>query len=146
MTWKAPEKIHLVPDEWHLERVGVLPDGRLIYQETQVGHDPQASTWRDYVVSYVFDPDGHLVEDLVTLVGVQGEYSEADLDAATKAHSARFGQFDIRDIWVRPFAIQRHGLEFGLVPVNFAEGGPLARRSNARQYVELLCPVGRWRV
>jgi len=111
----APEKIHLIPDDYHLERVGRLPDGRLIYQETQVSYDGKTSL--DFAVTYVFDQDGNLVEDLVTLVGARDKITKADWQRAELEHEQRFGEIEMTDIWVRPFSLERHGLVFGLVPV-----------------------------
>lgn len=108
-----PEKIHLIPDEHLLVRLGRAEDGRLVYQETQVHFDGRVS--HDFVVTYVFDADGALVEDHIDAVGVRGERPADALRAACMQHEERFGHYQVTEIWVRPFSIERHGLRFGFV-------------------------------
>jgi hypothetical protein len=113
MAANPPDKIHLIPDDYHIERVGKLPNGNLIYQETQLFYDEENTS--DFVVSYIFDADGNLIDDLVTLVGVRGVYGKEAMAASRALHEKAFGKFEIVDIWVKPFSIQRHGMIFGFV-------------------------------
>lgn len=113
MNANPPDKIHLIPDYYHIERVGRLPDGRLIFQQGQHSFDGNDPT--DFVVTYVFDADGNLIDDLATLLGVRGEYAEDAMATAQSRHDEKYGEFEITDIWVKPFSINRHSLIFGLV-------------------------------
>jgi hypothetical protein len=113
MAANPPEKVHLIPDDYHIERVGRFPDGKLIYQETQLWYD--GNDTRDFVVSYVFDMDGNLIDDVVTLVGVRGRYAKDAMATARSQHEEMYGDFEITDIWVKPFSINRHDLVFGLL-------------------------------
>ena len=113
MTTSPPEKIHLIPDEYHIERVGKLPDGRFVYQEFQF--DPVSDEKRSFFVTYVFDADGNLVDDHISQIGQADEGHDGSEAAIIEVHEKTIGKYSIDDIWVRPFSISRFGLTFGLV-------------------------------
>lgn len=113
MSSNPPEKIHLIPDEYHIERVGKLADGRLVYQEFQL--DPVSDAPRNFFVTYIFDADGNLVDDAVSEIGVADDMSDGSEAAVLAAHEKLVGPYTIDDIWVRPFSLSRFGLTFGLV-------------------------------
>jgi hypothetical protein len=66
----APEKIRLMPDEWHIRNVGRLGDGRLFFVDSQL--DYVAGATRDFVCTFLFDQDGHLVDLHPLLVKAHG--------------------------------------------------------------------------
>lgn len=108
-----PEKIHLIPDEWHIERVGRLPDGRLFWSDMQL--DFSGPTTRDFVCTFIFDTDGNLVEHTIDLLGDRGSYDRKLTDEICDKHIDALGDFQIADIWIRLFEVSAHGVDFGLI-------------------------------
>jgi hypothetical protein len=121
MRQGAPEKIRLIPDEWHIEHVGRLADGRLFWVDGQLEFAGGAT--KDFICTFIFDPDGRLVEHTIELIGVRGSYPEASGKAAMDRHLAALGKRKVADIWVRPFSVESHGTVFGLIPRQIEGGG-----------------------
>ncbi|MGH6951407.1 MAG: hypothetical protein ACREH4_11065 [Vitreimonas sp.] len=109
-----PEKIRLIPDEWHIHNVGRLADGRLFLVDSQLHSAGGATT--DFVCTYVFDQDGRLVEHSVELIGVRGVYPEGSVGRAIGRHLAALGDYSVTDVWVRPFSVESRAIVFGLIP------------------------------
>jgi hypothetical protein len=65
MLDEVPEKIRLIPDDWHVQHVGHLADGRLFWVTGQL--DPAGGTTKDFVCTFVFDQDGHLTEHSIRI-------------------------------------------------------------------------------
>lgn len=120
ISTEAPEKIRLVPDDWHISHVGTLADGRLFWIDTQL---TSASTQtKDFACTFVFDADGRLNEHTIDLIGVRGEYPNGSVEHTIESHLAALGERDRAPIWVRPFQIESHDAVFGLVPRQLPDG------------------------
>ena len=113
MSSSYPDKIRLVHDHARLNGVGKLLDGRLIFQENQF--DPSARAQRKFVATYLFDPDGTLVDATITQIGQADDASDGSVGGTISGHAAKYGPFKPADIEVKPFSLSRHGLTFGLV-------------------------------
>lgn len=106
-----PEKLHIIPDGRKLKQAGKLADGRSVVRVEQ--YDPASPAGRRFLVTYVFDGEGELVDDLVSSVGPEGE---ADTMAeAGSVHAGKFGPVKSAAVDIKPFSISREGLTFGFV-------------------------------
>jgi len=111
----APEKIRLIPDEWHIHNVGRLKDGHLFFVAAQF--DPLGGNLtRDFACTFLFDSDGRLVDHAIEFVGERNAYPDSSLDSAISRHVAALGGRVVTDIWVRPFRVESDGGLFGLIP------------------------------
>jgi hypothetical protein len=117
----APEKIRLIPDEWHIHNAGRLSDGRLFYVAAQF--DPLGGNLtRDFACTFLFDSDGRLVEHAIEFVGERNAYPDSSMDSAISRHLDALGDRVVTDIWVRPFSIESDGGLFGLIPRRVGSG------------------------
>ena len=110
----APEKVHLIPDDYHLTHVGSLSDERLYWIDVQLSSDRDTRDTQDFVCVYIFNLDGELIAHKITDLG----YRSSPLFSASKIieqELARLPNPRSRNIWVRPFSVEEHGLTFGLV-------------------------------
>lgn len=114
MADMAPEKIRLIPDGWHIRNVGRLSDSRLIFVDVQLDYVP--GTTRDFVCTFLFDGDGHLIDHFIELIGVRGRYPNGRVSSAMSEHLVALGNLTRTDIWVRPFSVISNGAVFGLIP------------------------------
>jgi len=71
---------------------------------------------RDFVCTFLFDPDGSLVDDAIELIGTRGSYPDGSVGDAMKRHLDALGDLTRTDIWVRPFSVDSNGAVFGLIP------------------------------
>lgn len=117
----APERIRLIPDQWHIHNVGRLSDGRLFFVDSQL--DAAGGVTKDFVCTFIFDQDGHLVEHSIELVGDRGAYPEGSVSMLISRHLAALGDRALTDIWVRPFRVESSGTVFGLIPRRIEHGG-----------------------
>jgi hypothetical protein len=118
-----PEKIHLIPDSWDIRHVGRLGDGRLFFVDRQL--DYAAGKTRDFVCTFLFSPDGTLVDHAIELIGTRGAYPEGEVGNAERRHLEALGAHTGTNIWVRLFSIESNGAVFGSFPASFrpANGG-----------------------
>jgi hypothetical protein len=117
---EAPEKIRLVPDEWHLIYVGRLIDGRLFLVDSQLAYS--SGQTRDFVCTFLFDVDGYLNGHRIDLLGWRGSYEKAVGQATFENHLAALGDYRIEEIWLRPFRVESHGVEFGFIADHDEDG------------------------
>lgn len=117
----APEKIRLIPDDYHLPHIGRLSDGRLFLVAIQLefGRIPT----RDYVCTFLFDDDGKLVDQTIDLVGERDSYPTELVRRIYDRHLEALGRHEISEIWLRPFKAQSHGVEFGFIADHDEEAG-----------------------
>jgi hypothetical protein len=116
----APEKIRLIPDNWHIKHVGRLVDRRLFWVNAQL--DPGGGITKDFVCTFVFDEDGHLTDHSIELVGMRGSYSSGGVTSAMDQHLAALGDHVVADIWIRPFSVASNNAVFGLIPRHTGNG------------------------
>jgi hypothetical protein len=116
----APEKIHLVPDDYRIEHAGHLADGRLFWVDVQL-NSANGQT-QDFVCTYVFDADGNLSANPIELIGARGEYQAGAVEQAIGSQLTALGAHTQAAIWVRPFQVESHGAVFGLVPRQTPDG------------------------
>ena len=116
----APEKIRLVPDDWHIQHVGRLIDGRLFWVDGQL--NPTGGVTKDFVCTFIFDQDGGLMEHSIELIGVRGSCPGRSVAMAMDRHVAALGDHSATDIWVRPFSVDSNNTVYGLIPRQ-TEGG-----------------------
>lgn len=109
-----PEKIHLIPDGLDLRNVGRLGDGRLFFVDRQL--DSAAGKTRDFVCTFLFAPDGMLVDHTIELIGTRGSYPEGRVGDAEKRQLEALGARMRTDIWVRLFSVESKNAVFGLIP------------------------------
>jgi hypothetical protein len=117
---RAPEKIRLIPDDWHIQHVGRRVDGRLFWVDGQL--DPAGGATKDFVCTFIFDQDGRLIEHSIELIGVRGSYPEGSVGIAMDRHIAAVGDLVATDIWVRPFSVEKNNAVFGLIPRQTEDG------------------------
>jgi hypothetical protein len=115
-----PEKVHLIPDDWRIRNVGRLGDGRLFLVDGQL--DYISGKTRDFVCTFLFDPDGTLVDHWIELIGTRGSFPDGQVGAAEKRHIEALGARARTDVWVRPFRVESHGAVFGFIPRRMPTG------------------------
>lgn len=118
-----PEKIAIDPDDGHaalLGRSGVEHQYFVTAPCSVSDTNPDDVT--DYLVLYLFDLDGKLVEADIRELGRAGAY-DRDVDARTEAALlGRLRSRTVERISVAPFTVERFGHTFGLVAeVRFGE-------------------------
>lgn len=113
-TYGFPDKIHLIPDRFHIKNVGRLEDGRLFLIDSQLSSSEGITT--DYVCTFIFDADGQLVDHTIDRMGARDSYTKASYNVVFDKHIVDVGRYEKSDIWIQPFEIVRDDIVFGFIP------------------------------
>ena len=119
-----PDLIAIDHDEYHAEHVGHTSDGNQFFlttpfvppDESQEGSE-LSKEGSEFVALYLFDAAGNLLDAHIDSFGPR---AHQDREARRQAYERRLrelGQVTFGRIEVEPFAIERFGTTFGLVPL-----------------------------
>lgn len=109
-----PERILLIPDDYHLRHVGRLADGRQYWIDVQLLSDPRTRVTRDFVCLYVFDAAGGLEMHEIHALGPRTPDQPAASAVIAELLQSLPGT-RASEIRVRPFSVEHDGQVFGLV-------------------------------
>lgn len=98
-----------------------MSDGNLFLVDSQLVS--ASGSTKDFVCTFIFDQDGHLVKHVIELVGVRGAYPKGIVGKLIDQHVVTIGSMKRTAIWVRPFRVESHGVLFGLIPRQLKDGG-----------------------
>ncbi|MFE9689365.1 hypothetical protein [Micromonospora sp. NPDC005806] len=117
MTGGPPALIAIDHDDYHAEHVGRTADGRQFFLTTPFEPgDPETGGGAEFVARYLFDAAGRLLEATIDEFGPR---HLMDRDAQRRTYEARLAQLGpvtFGRIEVAPFAVERSGTTFGLIP------------------------------
>ena len=113
MRLRAPRHIAINPDDSRARFVGTTRDGRQFFAVECGTGDAQPRQHTEFRALYLFDAQGALVEARIEEVSARSGDGEAIV--ALEKMVAQLGYVTIERIKVRPFAVERFGLQFGLV-------------------------------
>jgi hypothetical protein len=116
MPTRPPVLIAIDHDDYYASRVGRTKDGLQVFVTTPFVPAQGDEIGREFLAVYIFDPNGKLVEARIEDLGPR---FSLDRDQARKLLEQRMSElapFDYGRIVVQPFATERFGTTFGLVP------------------------------
>lgn len=117
MNDRAPELIAIDHDEHHAAHVGTTADGRQFFLTTPFEPAVGGNPGSEFIALYVFDRAGKLVEAKIENLGPRATLSQEKLEALRAQWLRGLGGIELGRIEVRPFAIEKFGSVFGLVPL-----------------------------
>ncbi|OJW18968.1 MAG: hypothetical protein BGO49_18190 [Planctomycetales bacterium 71-10] len=118
MSHGPPERIAIDPDEHAARHVGRAADGRRFFltnpfePASRVG----ALDGGEFVALYLFDAHGSLVEARIDALGPRATLDEDAAKALVRRRLEELGEVSFERIEVAPFAVERFGTTFGLIP------------------------------
>ncbi|PZG12584.1 hypothetical protein C1I95_25490 [Micromonospora craterilacus] len=117
MSAGLPSRIPIDNDDYHAEHVGRTADGRQFFLTTPFepamdGDDDG----QEFVALYLFDADGRFQEARIDAFGPRARMDRAARRAVYEARLAELGKVTFAPIEVEPFAVDRFGTTFGLIP------------------------------
>ncbi|WP_165249534.1 hypothetical protein [Paludisphaera soli] len=113
-----PDLIAIDHDESTARHVGRTADGRQFFLTNPFvpTNEPGADGGGEFVALYLFDPAGKLLEARIDAFGPSATVDEAEWRRVYEERLRELGDVALGRIEVAPFAIERFGVEFGLVP------------------------------
>ena len=122
MTGGAPDRITIVPDDYHVPYAGTAEDGRLFFLSEELFDLGQAGpeSARQFVAVFLWKADGEFDEVRVDVVDrVEGippmQAVPAGADGLVASRLAELGDYQLEPIEVAPFSTEVDGVTFGFV-------------------------------
>jgi len=116
MASQPPRMLAIDHDDYYASRVGRTKDGIQIFVTNPfipaLGDEPG----REFLAVYLFDPKGKLSEARIDDLGTRAELDREAARNLLERRMAELGPVDYGRIEVQPFALERFGTTFGLVP------------------------------
>lgn len=110
----VPERITIVPDNYHAKHAGITTDGRQFFLTT-----PFVPGAGEYLGLYLWDAAGEFIDATIRDFGPRRLLKRRARVSARDELLASLGQFETAPISVAPFSIEHDGEQFGLVPSEF---------------------------
>ncbi|MEH0935995.1 hypothetical protein [Micromonospora psammae] len=112
MHHDPPALVAIDHDDYMAEHVGHLPDGRQFFLTTPfVSGDDGA----EFVALYVFDRVGTLTDAMIDAFGPRASMDRAARTERYEGRLRELGPVTFDRIEVKPFAVERFGVTFGLI-------------------------------
>lgn len=111
-----PDLIAIEHDEYHAKHIGQLADGRQFFLTTPFIPALGGKAGREFVALFLFDKQGRFVEARIDDLGTRAELDQKRAGSIYEQRLAELGEVEFGRIEVRPFAVERFGTTFGLVP------------------------------
>ncbi|WP_329055368.1 hypothetical protein OG738_18015 [Amycolatopsis sp. NBC_01488] len=111
----APDLIAIDHDNYHAEHVGCTADGRQFFL-TAPFESAAKGQGNEFVALFLFDQSGRFLEARIDEFGPR---AHVDRDRRLSRYEARLrelGEVTFTRIEVAPFAVERFGTTFGLIP------------------------------
>jgi hypothetical protein len=116
MNGSRPELIAINHDDYHARHVGRTRDGRQFFLtnpfEPAIGEERGC----EYVALFLFDEEGNLAEAIIDAFGPRPSVDESARRTVYEQRLADLGDVEFDRIEVKPFAVERFGRRFGLIP------------------------------
>lgn len=116
MSTEPPSLIAIDHDDYHASRVGRTKDGIQVFVTTPFVPAVGDEIGREFLAVFLFDSTGEFVEARVDDLGPRSELDRDQARRLLEQRLAELGPLEFGRIVAKPFAIERFGTTFGLVP------------------------------
>ncbi len=116
MKAQPPRLIVIDHDEYHASRIGRIKGGLQVFVTTPFVAASTGDSGREFLAVYLFDIQGKLIEARIDDLGPRAEFDRDQAVRVLDQRMSELGPINHCRIRVQPFAIERFGTTFGLVP------------------------------
>ena len=116
MLSEPPTLIAIDHDDYHADRVGTTQDGTQFFVTTPFIAARADEGGREFVAVFLFEPNGRFREARIDDLGPRATLNHENARQLLEKRMAELGAIKYGRIEVTPFAIDRFGTTFGLVP------------------------------
>ena len=116
MPSESPILIAIDHDDYHADRVGTTQDGMQFFVTTPFIPARGDEAGREFLAVFLFDSNGKLSEARIDDLGLRATLNREEARQLLDQRMEELGPVDYGRIEVQPFAIERFGTTFGLVP------------------------------
>jgi len=116
MPSEPPSLIAIDHDDYYASRVGTTKDGIQFFVTTPFVPALAAEAGREFLAVFLFDSNGRFSEARIDDLGPRATLNREEARRVLDKRMKELGPLDYGRIKVQPFAIERFGTTFGLVP------------------------------
>lgn len=116
MNGSPPELIAIDHDDYHAQHVGHTRDGRQFFLTNPFEPAHGEEKGSEYVALFLFDEEGNLVDAKIDDFGPRATMNETARTTLYEQRLTDLGDVEFDRIEVKPFAVERFGCLFGLIP------------------------------
>lgn len=123
MPRRPPKLIPIVHDDYQAEHIGTTADGRQYFLTTPFvpGYGPGQGG--EFIARYVFSRSGDLLEATIDDLGPRDTMDHQRREDLFRQRLSELGPTTPGDIRVKPFVVERSGVQFGLIAFAPEEDG-----------------------
>jgi len=122
MSDAIPERIRIDHDDHHAKHVGRTNTGQQFFLTTPFVPALGSDAGCEFVALFLFDSSGKCTSAEIDDLGPRAALDDNLADQIYNNRLASLGDVVFCDIEIEPFAIERHGMQFGLIP-RFPDAG-----------------------
>ncbi len=111
-----PETFPIGHDDYHAKHIGRTADGRQFFLTTPFVPANDVDPGCEFIALYLFDDGGKLIEATIDKIGPRAALDKEEARQLYNDRLASLGEVEFGDIEVAPFRINRHDIDFGLIP------------------------------
>jgi len=111
-----PALIAIDHDDYHASRVGSTKDGMQFFVTTPFIPALGSEPGREFLAVFLFDSNGKFSEARINDLGFRATLNREQSRSLLDKRMAELGPLKYGRIEVQPFAIERFGTTFGLIP------------------------------
>lgn len=115
----SPERITIVPDDYHVEYAGTAEDGRRFFITTPFVPGSLGGGGNEFVATFFWKSDGDYDSMDVQEFGPRDSMDRGAREAAIAKHISDLGKYELEEIVVAPFSDEAFGTKFGFIPQEF---------------------------
>lgn len=116
MLSEPPTLIAIDHDDYYADHVGTTKDGMQLFVTTPFIAALGDEAGREFLAVFLFDSNGRFSEARIDDFGPRRAVNHEEIQRLLDKRIAELGPIDYGRIEVQPFAIERFGTTFGLVP------------------------------
>lgn len=116
MTEGRPELVAINHDDYHARHIGRTSDGKQFFLTTPFEPEIGGKEGCEYVALFLFDDGGGLLEARIDAFGPRITLDKEKIQQCYEQRLHELGDVTFERIEVKPFAVERFGTTFGLVP------------------------------
>ncbi len=110
-----PNKIAIDHDDYHAEHIGRTKSGEQFFLTTPFEPAINGNEGCEFIALFKFDKEGNLLENSIDEFGPRGSYDEDKRKEQYYARLNELGEVEYCRIEVKPFAVEKNGIQFGLI-------------------------------
>jgi hypothetical protein len=112
---RPPDLVTIDHDDYHASRIGHTGNGRQFFVTTPFVPALASQAGREFLAVYIFDENGDLLDARIDDLGPRSTLNRTEARQLLDRRMEELAPLEYGRIQIKPFAVERFGITFGLV-------------------------------